>query len=48
MGKASGLRRTLAGAMVTLADAKLTVVRAPPRSTPGKPRTAQTPFTKLR
>jgi tRNA(Ile)-lysidine synthase len=46
--KPAVFRRTLAGAMVTLTAAKLTVERAPPRRRLGKPRTAKTPFTKAR
>jgi tRNA(Ile)-lysidine synthase len=42
------VRRTLAGAMVTLAGPKLTVERAPPRQKPGKPRMTKSPFTKAR
>ena len=46
--KPPAFRRTLAGAMVTLSGAKLTVERAPPRRRLGKSRRAKTPFTKAR
>ena len=42
------IRRTLAGAMVTLSAAKLVVERAPPRRKAKKARSAKTPFTKRR
>ena len=45
---AKPVRRTLAGAMITLSDAKLSVERAPPRRKTKKARSAKTPFTKAR
>jgi tRNA(Ile)-lysidine synthase len=50
LGVADSVRRTLAGSLVTLSGAKLTVERAPPRRTgakTGKPR-IKAPFTKPR
>jgi len=47
-GESDFLRRTLAGAMVTLSGIKLTVERAPPRRKATKAGVAKTPFTKAR
>jgi len=48
VGMSGHLRRTLAGAMVTLSGVELTFERAPPRRITGKARPAKTPFTKAR
>ena len=52
IGRAGGgrFRRTLAGALVTLSDARITVERAPPRRTGAKTtkRGVKPPFTKPR